>query len=110
VSQETDSSAAAMDCTQSAANATQLKEECGISYVYGIKAYDGATVRNCNIQKFWAGVQSDYIVDTLPGATFDNIEASLNYYGLLITAENSDITQYKVLNRYVDILSLVVQT
>lgn len=98
VSQETESSAAAMDCGFPGATA---KERCGLSYLYGIKAYDGATVRNCNIQKFWVGGQSDYVQENLPGATFDNIDASLNNFGLVIDAQSSDITQYKVTNRYV---------
>ena len=108
VSQVTNSSDAAMDCNFSVSDIDEqdiktAKEGCGLTYLIGIRAQDGATVRNCNIQKFYYGAYSDSYPENgeSGGATFDNIDASLNYYGLNIFDRISDDTQYNIINRYV---------
>ena len=50
ISQETNSSAAALDCP------SQFEtKECGLFYEYGVILEDGASIKNCNIQKFYVG-------------------------------------------------------
>ena len=53
------SSAAAVDCDIFPGNSTtellRLKQECGLFYLVGVKLEDGASMVNCNIQKFWTG-------------------------------------------------------
>ncbi len=51
-------SGAAVDCDIFPGNSTErlrLKQECGLFFEFGVVLGDGATMRNCNIQKFLAG-------------------------------------------------------
>ncbi len=106
VSQVTNSSDAAMDCTDYFDDTNEqeiktAKEGCGLTYFIGIRAQDGATVRNCNIQKFYSGALSSVTGGETGGATFENIDGSLNYDGLKIFDSVSDDAQYNIINRYV---------
>ena len=99
---------AAMDCSIwfSGIDEQEIKttkEGCGLTYLIGIRAQDGATVRNCNIQKFYHGAlsNSNAVTGETGGATFENIDASLNAFGLEILDTVSDDAQYNIINRYV---------
>jgi hypothetical protein len=68
-------SAAAFDCDIFPGNDAErlrMKQKCGLFNVYGVLLEDGATMRNCNIQKFWGGAS---IVN---GGKIEGTEFSLN--------------------------------
>ncbi len=81
VSQVTKSSDAALDCPIFPANDTErlrMKQECGFLYQFGIYLEDGASMEDCNVQKFYVGGRIDN------GGTIEGSEFSLNARGLEI--------------------------
>ena len=97
ISQTTDGSAAAMDCPIFPGNSTErlrMKQECDLFFVAGVILKDGATMRNCNIQKFYIGGRIDN------GGEIQDSEFSLNRRGVQID-NNDDAanTVSKVANR-----------
>ena len=79
VSQVTKSSAAALDCPIFPGNATErlrMKQQCGFLYQFGIYLEDGASMKDCNVQKFYVGGRVDN------GGTVEGSEFSLNRFGL----------------------------
>ena len=99
ISQETDGSAAAMDCDilAIAGNDTsilEMKEGCELFFVAGVRLEGGAIMRNCNIQQFYIGSE---IRD---GGEIQDSEFSLNWRGVQIWnhADAAD-TLSKIANR-----------
>jgi hypothetical protein len=95
VSQVTESSTAALDCPIIPANATErlrMKQECGFLYVFGVYLEDGASMEECNVQKFYVGGRIDN------GGTIEGSEFSLNARGLEIPNVNGN-TLTKVTHR-----------
>jgi hypothetical protein len=87
-------SAAAFDCGifPKPADIQWMKKECGLFNVYGVILEDGAIMRNCNIEKFWAG---SVIVN---GGKIENSGFSLNRRGVEI-ANFAANTVSKISNR-----------
>jgi hypothetical protein len=71
-----------------------MKQECGLFYQFGIIAKEGATVKNCNVKKFFYGCGTEVGV-------IENSVFSLNTLGVQVlnTVPN---TLSKVVNRYVN--------
>jgi len=95
VSQVTDSSAAALDCSIELINPTEvlrMKKECGFFYIFGVRLIDGASLLNCNIQKFWAG---SVITN---GGKIEGTEFSLNTRGVEIVNRGAN-TVSRIANR-----------
>ncbi len=87
ISQETNSSAAALECP------SQFEtKECGLFYEYGVILEDGASIKNCNIKKFYVG---SYMVN---GGEIKDSEFSLNREGVNIDNFAAN-TVSKVANR-----------
>ena len=90
------SSAAAVDCDIFPGNSTtellRLKQECGLFYLVGVKLEDGASMVNCNIQKFLAGS------DIVNGGKIQDSEFSLNRRGVQIVNRAAN-TVSTVVNR-----------
>ena len=89
-------SAAAMDCDIFPSNANRLamKQECGLYYEAGVILEDGATMKNCNIQKFWTGG------DIYDGGEIKNSEFNLNNRGAEIDVfDGAANTVSKIVNR-----------
>jgi len=83
ISQTTESSDAALDCPlgPSSSNETKtlrMKQECGFYYVRGVDLQNGASMVNCNVQKFWAGAVIE------DGGEIKDSEFSLNVRGAQI--------------------------
>ncbi len=82
VSQVTESSAAALDCPNFPGNSTlreKMKKECGLLYQFGIYLEDGASMKDCNVQKFYVGGRMDN------GGKIEGSEFSLNREGVQIS-------------------------
>ena len=97
ISQWTNSTASAIDCDVFPSNASErlrMKQECGLFYQFGIIAKEGATVKNCNVKKFFDGCGTEVGV-------IENSVFSLNKIGVQVlnTVPN---TLSKVVNRYVN--------
>jgi hypothetical protein len=95
VSQVTDSSAAAVDCSIELINPTEvlkMQKECGFFYIFGVRLIDGASMVNCNTQKFWAGSA------ITNGGKIEDSEFSLNTRGVEI-ANFAPNTVSKIANR-----------
>jgi hypothetical protein len=93
----TTSTASAIDCKVYPGNSSErllMKQECGLFYEYGILIQDGATVKNCNVKKFWSG---GFIED---GGVIENSHFSLNNVGVTVSNEIPN-TMSKVLKRCV---------
>ena len=82
ISQNTNSSSAALDCPQFG--------QCGLFYDFGVILVDGATMKNCNIQKFYVG---SFIVD---GGEIKDSEFSVQIANL---ANRAADTVSKIANR-----------
>lgn len=95
ISQVTNSSSSAVDCKFT----RNLKQECGLTYEYGIRVQNGATVKNCNVKKFYVGGSIK------GGGTIEKSDFSLNFYGVNVYNTASK-TESKVLQRYVSIFWL----
>ena len=98
ISQETNSAGSAVDCNVFPSNSTErelMKKTCRLFYELGIIVRDGATVKNCNVRKFYEGG------DMRGGGTIRNSIFSMNKIGLQV-ANYENNTQYKVARRYVD--------
>ena len=96
ISQTTDKgSAAALDCDILPFTNTarlRMKQECGLFYEAGVILKDGATMRNCNIEKFWGGA------GILDGGEIQDSEFSLNRRGVEILSFAAN-TVSKISNR-----------
>jgi hypothetical protein len=88
ITQVTNSSASAIDCTVY----PYEKGACGLFYGFGFIAAEGATVKNCNVNKFYYGGS---IVN---GGVVDSSDFSLNSNGLFVSNRVSNTT-YKVTKR-----------
>lgn len=95
ISQVTNSSSSAVDCKFP----LNMKQECGLTYEYGISVQNGATVKNCNVKKFYVGGSIK------GGGTIEKSDFSLNFYGVDVYNTASK-TESKVLQRYVSIFWL----
>lgn len=97
ISQTTDGSAAAMDCPifpSDAASILRMKKECGFFYLVGVKLEDGASMVNCNIQKFYVGGA------ILNEGEIKDSEFSLNRRGVqIVNNDDAANTVSKVANR-----------
>jgi hypothetical protein len=69
-----------------------MKQECGFLYVFGVYLEDGASMEECNVQKFYVGGRIDN------GGTIEGSEFSLNARGLEIPNVNGN-TLTKVTHR-----------
>ncbi len=88
-------SAAALDCSIDLINPTEvlrMKKECGFFYIFGVRLIDGASIVNCNIQKFWAG---SVITN---GGKIEGTEFSLNTRGVEIVNRGAN-TVARIANR-----------
>jgi len=88
-------SAAAVDCPIFPTNSAEvliMKQECGLFFEYGVRLLDGATMMNCNIQKFLAG---GAIVN---GGKIQDSEFSLNRLGVNLSNRAANAVS-KVVNR-----------
>ncbi len=75
ISQNTNSSAAALDCPPNELGSGL----CGLFYFVGVRLEDGATMKNCNIQKFFSGA---FLFN---GGEIKDSEFSLNRRGVQIS-------------------------
>ena len=88
-------SAAAVDCDIFPINSTELlrmKQECGLYYPTGVRLFDGASMKNCNIQQFYYGGAMTN------GGKIEDSEFSLNHRGVQISNRGAN-TVSKVVNR-----------
>ncbi len=92
ISQVTGSSAAALDCTFPPPDLKGQKKKCGLFYFWGVVLQEGASMVNCNIQKFFGGSEM------INGGTIENSQFSLNRKGVDIRNSGSS-TVSKVLRR-----------
>ena len=91
ISQVTESTAAAVDCTTSPFQPEgifNVKQDCGLFYFVGIVLTGGATMRNCHVQKSYFGAATARITGPGEGSNSVAIEDSdftLNRGGALIS-------------------------
>jgi hypothetical protein len=88
ITQVTNSSASAIDCSIY----PYEKGACGLFYGFGFIAAEGATVKNCNVNKFYYGG------NIVNGGVVDSSDFSLNNIGLFVSNRVSNTT-YKVTKR-----------
>ena len=88
ITQVTPSSASAIDCSVN----PYEQGACGLFYEFGFIAAEGATVKNCNVNKFYYGG------NIVNGGVVDSSDFSLNRFGLFVSNRVSNTT-YKVTKR-----------
>ncbi len=78
----------------------KMKQECGLSYAYGICLFNGAKAKNCNVDSFAVGIYADSTNIDSTSSEVTNSQVDGNRYGVFayndMIISNRELTLFEI--------------